>query len=147
MLLAAGGFGWLAQLPPHSAYATHVLGPGCIVALALGLLFTPLAGAATTGVPMSQAGLASGVLNTSRQIGGSLGLAALATVAVDRTHSVLATAHGTASALTAGYDRAFAFAAVLSLAGLVFSLLIPATPARPSAPDQEPQTTAQPERR
>ena len=146
MLLAAGGFAWLAQLPAHSAYLTHVLGPGCIVALALGLLFTPLAGAATTGVPMSQAGLASGVLNTSRQIGGSLGLAALATVTVNRTRSALATAHGTASALTAGYDRAFTVAAVLSLVGLIFSLLIPAALATPKAPDQQPQTTGQPER-
>jgi EmrB/QacA subfamily drug resistance transporter len=125
LLLAAGGFAWLAQLPAHSSYLAHVLGPGCIVALALGLLFTPLASAATTGVPVTQAGLASGILNTSRQIGGSLGLAALATVAVSRTHAALAAAHDTASALTAGYDRAFVISAILSLAGLACSLLIP----------------------
>lgn len=147
MLLAAGGFGWLAQVPGHSSYLAHVLGPGCIVALALGLLFTPLATAATTGVPVSQAGLASGVLNTSRQVGGSIGLAALATVAVDRTREYLATGHGTASALTAGYDRAFTIAAILSLAGLVCSLLIRTATAAPSAPDQQPQAVEQPERR
>src|ERR1700684_1152604 len=78
MLLATGGFAWLAEIPAHGSYVAHVLGPGLIVALALGLLFTPLATAATTGVPLSQAGLASGVLNTSRQVGGSVGLAALA---------------------------------------------------------------------
>jgi EmrB/QacA subfamily drug resistance transporter len=126
LLLAAGGFAWLADLPAHSAYLGHVLVPSCLLALALGLLFTPLAGAATSGVPISQAGLASGVLNTSRQIGGSIGLAALATVAVSRTRAYLATAHGPASALTAGFDRAFAIAAALCLAGLVCSLLIPA---------------------
>lgn len=74
-------------------------------------------------------------------------LAALATVAVDRTHAALATAHGTASALTAGYDRAFTVAAVLSLAGLLCSLVIPAATAAPTAPAREPQTSPQPERR
>ncbi len=125
MLLATGGFAWLAEIPARGSYVAHVLGPGLIVALALGLLFTPLATAATTGVPLSQAGLASGVLNTSRQVGGSVGLAALAAVAVARTHGSLATGHSPADALAAGYDRAFAVAAVLSLAGLACCLLIP----------------------
>jgi EmrB/QacA subfamily drug resistance transporter len=124
-LLTAGGLAGLAQLPAHGSYLVHVLGPGCIVALAIGLLFTPLATAATAGVPVSQAGLASGVLNTSRQIGGSLGLAAFAAVAVARTHSALASGHRAASAMVAGYDRTFAAAAILSLAGLACTLLIP----------------------
>jgi EmrB/QacA subfamily drug resistance transporter len=147
MLLAAAGFAWLARVPAHGSFLAHVLGPGCIAALALGLLFTPLATAATTGVPLSQAGLASGVLNTSRQIGGSIGLAALATAAVARTHSALGSGHGAASALAAGYDRAFAIAAVLSLAGLACSLLVPAAKATPAASGRQPQTMHQPERR
>ena len=60
-----------------------------------------------------------------RQVGGSVGLAALAAVAVARTHGSLATGHSPADALTAGYDRAFAVAAVLSLGGLACCLLIP----------------------
>ncbi len=147
MLLAAAGFAWLARIPAHGPFLAHVLGPGCGVALALGLLFTPLATAATTGVPLSQAGLASGVLNTSRQVGGSIGLAALATVAVARTHSALASGHGAVSALAAGYDRAFALAAVLSVAGLACSLLIPAAKAAPAASGRQPRTSRQPERR
>jgi EmrB/QacA subfamily drug resistance transporter len=143
MLLAACGFGWLGHVPAHSSYLGHVLGPSCVVALALGLLFTPLASAATTGVPVSQAGLASGVLNTSRQIGGSVGLAALATAAVDR--SALAMASGRAGALTAGYDRAFTIAAVLCLAGLICSALVPTARAAPKAPDREPRASGQAE--
>ncbi len=88
-LLATVGFGWLSAISPHASYWSHVFGPGCLIALALGLLFTPLAAAATTGVAVGEAGLASGVLNTARQIGGSLGLAVLATVATDRTRAAL----------------------------------------------------------
>jgi len=147
LLLAAVGFAWMSRIPAHSSYVAHVLGPGCVVALALGLLFTPLASAATAGVPLSQAGLASGVLNTSRQIGGSLGLAVLATIAVARTRAELATAHGAASALTAGFDRAFTIAAALVLAGLLCSLLIPTATVVAPAPDRRPQTEREPERR
>ena len=147
LLLAAVGFAWMSRIPAHSSYVAHVLGPGCVVALALGLLFTPLASAATAGVPLSQAGLASGVLNTSRQIGGSLGLAVLATIAVARARAELATAHGAASALTAGFDRAFTIAAVLVLAGLLCSLLIPTATVVAPAPDRRPQTEREPERR
>jgi predicted MFS family arabinose efflux permease len=70
-LLAAGGFAWLSAISPHASYWSHVFGPGCLISLALGLLFTPLAAAATAGVAASEAGLASGVLNTARQIGGA----------------------------------------------------------------------------
>ena len=126
--LAAAGFAWLSRIGAGSSYFGHVFGPGCVISLALGLLFTPLAAAATTGVHYSEAGLASGVLNTSRQMGGSLGLAALATVAIDRTHSALAAGHGTvtsAAAFTAGYARAFEVAAGLSVAGFLFSFVVP----------------------
>jgi EmrB/QacA subfamily drug resistance transporter len=138
-LLATGGFAWLARVPVHSSYLEHIFGPGVIIALALGLLFTPLAIAATTSVPMNEAGLASGVLNTSRQVGGSIGLAALATIAVSRTHAAIAVTHDTAGALTAGYDRAFNVAAILCLVGFACSMLIPGA-TRP-APDKMQQTS------
>ena len=126
--LAGGGFAWLAQIGPDSSYWAHVFGPGCVIALALGLLFTPLAFAATAGVPYTEAGLASGVLNTSRQVGGSIGLAALATIAIDRTRAVLVAGHGsvsTAAALTSGYVRAFSVAAVLGVAAFLASFIVP----------------------
>jgi EmrB/QacA subfamily drug resistance transporter len=140
-LLAAFAFAWLSRLPSRSSYLSHALGPGILVALALGLLFTPLAIAATTGVPMSQAGLASGVLNTSRQIGGSIGLAALATVAVSRTHAVFEVSHATDGSLTAGYDRAFLIASILCLVGLVSSLLIPGLTRAPQTEPGQVSTT------
>jgi hypothetical protein len=135
-VVAAGGFAWLSAIGPDSSYWTHVFGPGCLIALALGLLFTPLAAAATAGVAFTDAGLASGVLNTSRQIGGSLGLAVLATIATDRAQAALAAGHGAtsaAAALDAGYSRAFVVAAGLSIAAALAAFIVPAIRGRARA--------------
>ncbi|HEX3491906.1 MAG TPA: MFS transporter [Streptosporangiaceae bacterium] len=125
-VLATVGFAWLSRITPAASYWEHVFGPGCIISLALGVLFTPLAAAATTGVSFSDAGLASGVLNTSRQIGGSLGLAVLATIATDRTHDALRNAAGAQAALNEGYSRAFEVASALTLAAFLASFVVPA---------------------
>lgn len=139
LLLATGGFLWLADLGAASGYVSGVLGGSLLTSLGMGLSFTPLATAATAGVPMHQAGLASGVLNTSRQVGGSLGLAILATIATDRTHALLSGAHaGTGAALTAGYDRAFLAAAVVMLVAAAVAAL--AIPALRRTPEEEVRT-------
>jgi predicted MFS family arabinose efflux permease len=133
-VLATVGFAWLSRITPGASYWQHVFGPGCIISLALGVLFTPLAAAATTGVSFSDAGLASGVLNTSRQIGGSLGLAVLATIATDRTHNALTNAAGSHAALNDGYSRAFEVAAALTLAAFLASFVVPAIRSRRGGP-------------
>ncbi|MCU4182802.1 MFS transporter [Acidiferrimicrobium sp. IK] len=130
-LLAAGGFLWLSAIDAHSGYWSHIFGPGCLISLALGLLFTPLASAATSGVHYSEAGLASGVLNTSRQVGGSLGLAVLATVAIDRTSSLLRHGDANHAALTSGYSIAFVVAAGLCVVAFLSSLIVPALGSAP----------------
>jgi hypothetical protein len=122
---------------------TDVLGPLTLVALGLGLSFPPGTYAATAGVPARDGGLASGLVNTTRQVGGAVGLAALATIAVDRTNAVLASGRPSAGlanqALTAGYARAFEVAAVIALGAFGAAFIIPARRSRPapSAPVRE----------
>lgn len=143
-VVATGGFVWLTQIGADASYAGSVLGPACLVAWAIGLLFTALASAGTAGVPRTEAGIASGVLNTSRQVGGSLGLAALATVASERTNSLLAAGHANTDrvALTNGYAHAFTGAALLSLAALVCSLVVPSIRSRRGAATGDVESSA-----
>jgi EmrB/QacA subfamily drug resistance transporter len=133
--LSAIGFGWLAQLSATSGYIDGVLGGTLLISFGMGLSFAPLATAATAGVHWSQAGIASGLLNTSRQVGGSIGLAALATLATTHTDhllrghgpitpALLATTIGR-SAVTSGFVHAFAAGAVISAIAAASALAIP----------------------
>jgi MFS family permease len=119
-LVAAAGLGWLALISPESTFVGGLLGPFLLIGLGMGLAVTPIAVAGTSGVPVQDAGLASGLLNTSRTVGASLGLAALATLAASHTTSVLTgvvpTPARVASALTDGYALAFAVASGLLVA-------------------------------
>jgi EmrB/QacA subfamily drug resistance transporter len=117
---AAAGFLWQGQLTPTGSYASGLLGPAILMCGGLGLLITTITTTVTSGAGRSDAGIASGLLNATRQVGGSLGLAVLATLA--GRHA------STPAALTAGYGHAFlAIAAFLALAVLA----APWLPARP----------------
>ncbi|MGC0314002.1 MFS transporter [Kitasatospora acidiphila] len=122
MTLSTAGFLWLSLLRPHGGYATGVLVPFMLCTLGMGLAMMPLTAAATAGARREEAGLASGLTNTSRQVGGALGLALLATIA---SHTTAAHGGASAAALTAGYDRAFLAAAVLTALAGVLALGLP----------------------
>jgi EmrB/QacA subfamily drug resistance transporter len=125
-LVIAAGLVWMSRVSADGAYATDILGPIVIAALGLGLSFPPGTYAATAGVAPRDAGLASGLVNATRQIGGAVGLAALATIAVHETAGALAGGHTPTEALVAGYDRAFLVGAGIAVAASLSALLIPA---------------------
>jgi sugar phosphate permease len=108
-------------------YVSDVLGPSILAAIGLGFSFVPVTIAAMAGVQESEAGLASGLINTSQQVGGALGLAVLATVANSRTEDVLASERGPAAlphALTEGFQSAFLTGAGFALLGIVLAALL-----------------------
>jgi predicted MFS family arabinose efflux permease len=126
-LVISAGMLWFAGLSAHGGYLAHVLGPSVVTMLGFGMAFVPLTMSAMAGVPPEETGIASGVFQTSRQVGGAVGLAALATIAATRTKAVLVAGHGThlaiAGALTSGYARAFAIGAMVAACASVVGAL------------------------
>jgi EmrB/QacA subfamily drug resistance transporter len=126
LLLIAVALLWFSQVPaPGGSFSADVLGPSILAALGLGLSFVPVTIAAVTGTSPREAGLASGLINTSQQVGGALGLAILATVANSRTQSLFhAGVHNPAVALTKGFDRAFLIGAGFALTGALLAAVL-----------------------
>jgi EmrB/QacA subfamily drug resistance transporter len=124
LIVTAGGLVWFSQVSPGGSYVGDVLFPSLLAAVGLGLAFVSMTVAAVSGVETHEAGLASGLINTSQQIGGALGLAVLATVANGRTDDAFATGASQATALTEGFQAAFAVGAGLAVAGAVLAMVL-----------------------
>ncbi len=128
LVLIAIGLVWFGQISADGSFASDILGPSLVAAVGLGFAFVPVTIAAVAGVKDRDQGLASGLINTSQQVGGALGLAVLATIANSRTASLLSDAHGAPSAvkgaLTSGFQSAFLTAAGFAILGLVFGFLL-----------------------
>ena len=117
---------WLTQLAPHTSYALHVVPSELLISLGMGHVFVSLSSTALLGVPNRDAGVASALVNTMQQVGGSLGIAFLNTVATNATGRYAA-AHGGPSpaAVVHGFTTAFAVSAgVLAVAAVAVLLLI-----------------------
>ncbi|HEY5194941.1 MAG TPA: MFS transporter [Solirubrobacteraceae bacterium] len=126
LLFIAGGLLWFSRVRGvGGSFTADVLGPSLLAAIGLGLAFVPVTIAAVTGIEPREAGLASGLINTSQQVGGALGLAILATVANSRTQSLLhAGTHSSAVALSKGFDRAFLVGAGFAVVGAILTALL-----------------------
>jgi EmrB/QacA subfamily drug resistance transporter len=140
LVLSASGFGLLCLAGADSGYLAGVAIPGVLVMFGAGLAFPPVIGAATAGVGPALHGLASGVVNTARMVGGALGLAVLATVAASRTAHAGGASAG-AGALVSGFHAAYAVAAGTMIAAAALAWLLPA-PRRATAPRGVPTADA-----
>jgi EmrB/QacA subfamily drug resistance transporter len=133
LLLVTGGLVLLARMPSDAGYPTRILPVFVIVGLGMGLSFVPLQIAAQAGVPEHRAGLAAGLINTSQEVGGALGVAVAASYAFRRVAALTAAAHGDprlvqAARTTVFHDGFTAGAAFALLALLVAVALLPRIP-------------------
>ena len=119
-----GGLIWYAQIPVHGTYAHDLLGGYLLFGFGLALAFIPVSIAALAGVGPREAGLASGLLNTSQQVGGAIGVAIASTVAISHATHLLHNGSSKAAALTSGYALAFWVIAGISAAGIVAALVL-----------------------
>jgi EmrB/QacA subfamily drug resistance transporter len=125
LVLTAIGLVWFSQVEVGGSYLGDILFPSLIAAVGLGFAFVPMTIAAVSGVEPHETGLASGLINTSQQVGGALGLAILASIANSRTDSLMTDAGGAAAALpnalTEGFQLAFIVGAGFAVLGAILS--------------------------
>jgi EmrB/QacA subfamily drug resistance transporter len=122
--LITGGMIWYSQIPVHASFASDLLPGYLMVGVGMAFAFIPMSIAALAGVRPDEAGLASGLINTSQQIGGALGVAIAATVAFTHTTTLVHSGHDLASAQTSGFALGFWVIAGIGAAAVVATLAL-----------------------
>jgi MFS family permease len=124
LLLITAGMVWYSQVPVHASFASDLLPGYLMVGVGMAFSFIPMSIAALAGVPPHEAGLASGLINTSQQVGGALGVAIAATVAFTHMQTLLQSGHDPASAQTSGFALGFWVIAGFGAAAVVATLVL-----------------------
>jgi len=124
LTLVAAGLVVFRSAPLNASYVTDLLPAMLLLGVGAGLVFPALMTLAMSGATPEDSGLASGLVNTTQQVGGALGLAVLATLATTRTGTLQAHGASTAAALTGGYHLAFTIAAALVLSAIAIGLVL-----------------------
>jgi EmrB/QacA subfamily drug resistance transporter len=138
MAFLTAGLVLFTQVPVDGSYVTDLLPGFLLLGIGIGFAFVPISIAALAGVQPAEAGLASGLINTSQQIGGALGIAALSTIATSHTSDKLAQGVAAPSALVDGFTAAFLVGAIIAAAGVVASLTLIRRDELEQAPAAEP---------
>jgi EmrB/QacA subfamily drug resistance transporter len=138
LVLIAAGLGLFTQVPVDGNYVTDVLPTMILLGTGAGLSFPALMTLAMSGATQSDAGLASGLVNTTLQVGGALGLAVLATLSATRSETLIEQGNSTAEALTEGYQLAFLIGAGLVVAAIAVAVTV-LQPEPQAAGESEPE--------
>jgi MFS family permease len=124
MTALTAGLVFFTQVSVGGSYVEDLLPGFLLIGLGLGFSFVPISIAALAGIQPAEAGLASGLLNTSQQIGGALGIAALSTIATSSTSDAVATGTAVPSALVDGFTAAFLAGAIIAAIGIAAALTL-----------------------
>ena len=124
MVLLGIGMAFFSQVSVGGSYVSDLLPGFLLIGVGMGFSFVPISIAALAGVTSTEAGLASGLINTSQQIGGALGIAVLATVSTTRTENLLSDGTAKAAALTGGFSIAFWVAAAFAVVSLIATIVL-----------------------
>ncbi len=124
MTSLTAGLVYFTQVSVGGSYLADLLPGFLLIAVGLGFSFVPISIAALAGIQPAEAGLASGLINTSQQIGGALGIAALSTIATSRTDDAIAGGSTQAAALVTGFHGAFVAGVILAAIGIVAALTL-----------------------
>jgi EmrB/QacA subfamily drug resistance transporter len=142
--LIAVGLLWFMRAPVNGNYITDIFPVMVVFGLGAGICFPALMGLAMSGATPSDAGLASGLVNTTAQVGGALGLAVLATLSASHSDKLIKSGHSTAAALTSGYHLAFGIGAALIGCAILVALAVVRPVAMPVHEVQAQDTDSQP---
>jgi EmrB/QacA subfamily drug resistance transporter len=140
LVLIAIGLGLMTQAPADAEFVVDLLPAMLLLGIGAGVTFPALMTLAMSGAKPSEAGLASGLVNTSLQVGGAVGLAVLATLSTSRTENLIADGENTVSALTSGYHLAFGVAAGIVVAAIAIAAVV----LQPEKVAQEQNVSAEP---
>jgi len=142
LVVIAAGMLYFARTPVDGSYAVDILPAMILMGFGTGLAFPSLMTLAMSGATPSDSGLASGLVNTSIQVGGAIGLAVLATLATERTDGLIADGEPAASALNSGYHLAYLIGAVLVGVAIVVALTVVRTDAPAAAEEEDGSSSA-----
>jgi MFS family permease len=140
MTLLTAGLVYFTQVSVGGSYLADLLPGFLLIGIGIGFAFVPISIAALAGVEAAEAGLASGLINTSQQIGGALGIAALSTIATSRTDHAVASGTALPAALVDGFSSAFLAGVIIAGLGIVAALTL----IRRDELEQAPEAEAEP---
>ncbi len=147
MALIGAGILWATRIPPHGNFWQDLAGPAFVAGVGVAFAFIPVSIGALTGVTERDAGVASGLISTSQQLGGAIGVAIASSVAASRFHTLVHDGSTATAALTGGFSSALWVCGLTALVAIPVAFVLMRPPLHSRSDQHQPQDHHQPERR